>query len=589
MTTWQQLRDLRPGEYEDAADGWGKVSNRANAARDRVDSEMLARIRDTQQGAAADSAVADLERLSRNYQYVHTECGLVRTALNGLAGELVVPQRALQQALDEAAALHFTVHPDGSVEYPAADVTPLADPVPGGSTSDGAPAPLLPGAEGPASGVNPNKAKAEDIAERIGTAVRQANEIDARYAGVLARLDTTGGLDVTDEMLADAANDTGDVRTAAAKYSDASAIPKDRSPAENAAWWEGLTPEQRDEYATLHPASVGALDGLPATVRDDANRMVLAESRAKYQLELNGIPPEPWPKMVSGGPRVGMVYSDAWIDWNRRHGERRGELTEALKGMRAIDDRFRATGREGLPEAYLLRFSPEGNGRAVLANGNPDTADHTAVFVPGTTSHLGSVGGDVKRMTDLWRATAEFPGTGSVSTVTWLGYDAPQDIVKDSPFSHYANDGAPAFNRFMEGLDHTNPDGHHTAIGHSYGTTLIGSAARQGELGADDIVFAGSPGVQVGSASELDAPPGHVWNEEADGDPVPDIGRYGHGGSQWRLGGGVFVIPSDDLFGAHQMRTDTEGHSGYWDTGSTSLRNQAAVVTGRYDEVDVEG
>ncbi|MFG2112143.1 hypothetical protein ACGFRB_05800 [Streptomyces sp. NPDC048718] len=91
-------------------------------------------------------------------------------------------------------------------------------------------------------------------------------------------------------------------------------------------------------------------------------------------------------------------------------------------------------------------------------------------------------------------------------------------------------------------------------------------------------------------------PTGHVWNEEADDDPVPDIGRWGHGGSQWRLGSGVFLIPSDEVFGANQMNTHAEGsgpsatsgaegHSQYWDRGSTALKNQALVVVGEYGDV----
>ncbi|MFV5998593.1 DUF397 domain-containing protein [Streptomyces sp. NPDC056231] len=35
----------------------------------------------------------------------------------------------------------------------------------------------------------------------------------------------------------------------------------------------------------MHPASIGALDGLPSDVRDDANRVVLAEQRAAKQAE----------------------------------------------------------------------------------------------------------------------------------------------------------------------------------------------------------------------------------------------------------------------------------------------------------------
>ncbi|MFE2596403.1 hypothetical protein ACFXCZ_07830 [Streptomyces sp. NPDC059396] len=224
MPTWQQLRDAKLNEYEDAADGWGRVSSRANAAKDRVDNEMLAGIRGTQRGEAATGAVADLERLSRNYQYIHTECGLIRTALNGLATELAAPQRKLGQALEDAENARFTVHPDGSVEYPAsADVpVPLA-PGRGGTARPGAPAPLLPGlAEGNG---DPNRARAEELAERIAAAVREATEIDGRYAGVLRELNTTGGLTVDDSMFADAAQDTRRLQQAARDHAGAQDIP----------------------------------------------------------------------------------------------------------------------------------------------------------------------------------------------------------------------------------------------------------------------------------------------------------------------------------------------------------------------------
>ncbi|GGT69005.1 MULTISPECIES: alpha/beta hydrolase [Streptomyces] len=584
MPTWQQLRDVKLNEYTDAADGWGKVSSRSNTDKDRVDNGMFAKIHDTQKGETATRAAADVQQLSRNYQYLHTECGLIRTALNGLASELAAPQKKLKQALEDAENLKFTVKPDGSVEYP----TQSSVLVPGTNTAQpGAPIPYKPGAAEGIGSPDANKGKAEDIAERIGEAVREANEIDGRYAAVLRKLKAPPGLTVDDATLVDAAADTKAMQQAAGKYADDDKIPQGKSPKENADWWNSLTQEQRDEYATLYPASVGALDGIPSAVRDDANRMVLAESKAQIQTDLKAIPPEPFPQKVFGGPRVGMIYSDEWIKWNKEYGDRKAHLDSSLNGIKSIEKRFDQTGKEGLPEAYLLGFSAEGNGRAIVANGNPDTADHTAVYVPGTTSNLGKVGGDIDRMVGLWRAS-DAMGGGTTSTITWLGYDAPQDIVKDAPFSHYANDGAPAYNKFMQGLETAQggPDGSHTtAIGHSYGTTLIGSAARQGDLHADDVIFAGSPGVQVGSAGEMDVPKGHVWNQEAEDDPVPDIGRWGHGGSQWRLGGGVFLIPSDEPFGANQMATDTTGHSDYWKPDTESLRNQAAVVTGEYGQV----
>lgn len=48
--TWAQLRDIRCAELEGAADGWGNASNRADAARDRVDKQLLAGLTAAQEG-----------------------------------------------------------------------------------------------------------------------------------------------------------------------------------------------------------------------------------------------------------------------------------------------------------------------------------------------------------------------------------------------------------------------------------------------------------------------------------------------------------------------------------------------------------
>ncbi|WP_078965864.1 alpha/beta hydrolase [Streptomyces aureocirculatus] len=122
---------------------------------------------------------------------------------------------------------------------------------------------------------------------------------------------------------------------------------------------------------------------------------------------------------------------------------------------------------------------------------------HQGVYVPGTTAELGKIEGDINRSVNVWNSADAKAGGESVSSVTWLGYDAPDGVAKDAPFEHYAYDGAPAFNRFLDGLE-TSHSGdaapHRTVIGHSYGTTLVGAAAETGRLNADDVVFAGSPG-----------------------------------------------------------------------------------------------
>lgn len=284
--TWQQLRDLKPREFEDAGDGWNEVSGRADSDRGRTDKVMTAKLRETQESESAKAAIGRLERLSRNFQYVHTESGLIRTTLNGLASELADPQRQLTQGLEDAAGLKFTVHEDASISYPAAVV--CGNPqfgetgekkVPGGRALGSSRFPLEPepglnGQPGFDHNPNPNAAMAQDIADRIARAVRSAVEIDSRYASALRKLKAAPGLEVTEATLKDMAADTDAVRTAAKDYL-ADGVPFDKSPAERKEWWDGLTDEQRQEYLDVAPDLVGNLDGIPAVARDEANRNYL--------------------------------------------------------------------------------------------------------------------------------------------------------------------------------------------------------------------------------------------------------------------------------------------------------------------------
>lgn len=48
------------------------------------------------------------------------------------------------------------------------------------------------------------------------------------------------------------------------------------------------------------------------------------------------------------------------------------------------------------------------------------------------------------------------------------------------------------------------------------------------------------------------------------------------------------TIPTDSWFGGNIMTSDSGDHGGFWDEGSTSLLNQAAVITGNYQRVQLE-
>ncbi|MFJ9113702.1 alpha/beta hydrolase [Streptomyces sp. NPDC102283] len=591
--TWSALREVKCAELEGAADGWGRVSNRADAARDRIEGQLLPSLHDTQKGEAVDAAVGRLRRLGTNFQYVYTECGLLRTTLNSLAHEIKAQQRVLQGALDDAAALGFTVHADGSVTYPAAgeglvDGKPLA-----GGTASGVPNPGMVTPSGLVA-PNPNAGKAQDIADRVAQAVRTAADADWRYSRILRSLRAHEGLGVPAATWKDAASDAAAVRQAAGSYLE-NAIPHDASPAERKAWWAGLTDEQREEYLAVYPDRIGNLDGLPALVRDAANRDNLQLLMGKLE------------------------------------GRDDGDSATKLAALREIDRQLRAVPRAGEPPMYLLGIGDQGNGRAIVSYGNPDTARNVAAYVPGlnTSLDVGFAGGDLKRARDLSIAANQHGAPAAA--ITWLGYDAPQSPDGLSTLSvaadGRADEGGQAFREFMGGIEvaNDNEDPHLTAIGHSYGSRTVGAATQQhgGIPGVDDIVFVGSPGVGVDSADELGVGRDHVFVGAAANDVVtklPTKGEFAVGTAGMLVGGPVAAHvfggladrggddvwfgkdPASEAFGAQRFevgngsplvgegKVTTDAHSEYFDpeVDRTSVENMALIAAGYPNRIQRE-
>jgi hypothetical protein len=227
---------------------------------------------------------------------------------------------------------------------------------------------------------------------------------------------------------------------------------------------------------------------------------------------------------------------------------------------------------------YLLGIDNHADGRAIVAVGNPDTAAHTAVVVPGVNTELDDMAGQIGRAGNLRQAADDLtPGAGDVAVVAWLGYDTPGANPGALGGGH-ANAGAPLLDRFVDGLrtSHEGERGHLTVVGHSYGSTVVGTASSGGYgFAADDIVVAGSPGMRVDNVSDLNIDARHVWAGAAKGDDI----------SGWLSGFAHNTEPHKEEFGANRFTTDTTGHSDYWKPNSESLRNQARIVVGMYDRV----
>ncbi|MFF6997705.1 alpha/beta hydrolase [Streptomyces sp. NPDC008313] len=261
---------------------------------------------------------------------------------------------------------------------------------------------------------------------------------------------------------------------------------------------------------------------------------------------------------------------------------------------------------------FLLGVGDDGNGRAIVSYGNPDTSKNVSAYVPGLATALDGdfADGTVRRA--LQTAKGAYKYNHSTAFIVWLGYDAPGFTEVGSTAD--ADKGAPAYRSFMEGIQATNEkeNPHITAIGHSYGSLVVGTAAREhgGIPGVDDIVLLGSPGTGAQSASELNVGDGHVFAASAGNDPVSWLparsGLLGPvpavlsnmDGDRW-----FGKDPVSDGFGATRIESGdgplpmwlsgegpTPAHSGYFDPdrNPSAANNMAKIVAGRSDLVTTE-
>jgi hypothetical protein len=238
----------------------------------------------------------------------------------------------------------------------------------------------------------------------------------------------------------------------------------------------------------------------------------------------------------------------------------------------ARDDGARFAGRQ------ILGYQPGGDGLIAEVVGDLTSATRIAVLVPGsdtTLSDFDSGLGGVQRRAPAWEArqlwAASGPGT---AVVAWLGYDTPKGIGRAAIRSEWAEAGADALVRFVDGLVAQCPHATITVIGHSYGTVVLGHAASRLPAAVTDLVALGSPGMDVSRASDLHTS-ARVW---AGSDPtdwtlrLPDI-RI--------LGAGHRTNPTAASFGALPLRVrDAAGHDGYFVAGTDALASIAGVVAG---------
>ncbi|MER5452193.1 alpha/beta hydrolase [Streptomyces sp. NPDC002766] len=526
-------------DLEAAAKAWRDLSTTMDTLTDRHRRQVTGPLHASWKGDDADAALFYLEDVESRIGVVETEAMAVAEVLDTTRSWMEAAQTALRNAVRRAEEDHFEVDGDGTVTDPTTAGLPHQDPD-----------------------------ARQIIADRDTLLGRHRAEIDTALAdarkasddGAKALGELNGDI-LTDPTSHDAAAESAqDVKNAMKAIGvQGPQIPED-DPKAAAEWWKALSPEERQTYTTLYPKEIGATDGLPSDVRDDANRTALTQ-------ELNLIQEGNWDEGFPGD-------TDETV--NRR-----------LNNLEVLNDQLeQADGAPKGKELYLLGYDSKDDGRAIVAMGNPDTAAHTGILVPGTNTNMDAVPGQITRIGKLQSSAEQQSDGESVAMITWLGYDAPEASMTDFDSvggTGRAEDGAPDLRQFVAGTHaaHDGSPSHTTVIGHSYGSTVVGAAASGGPgLGADDVMVVGSPGMTVDHASDLQMDPEHVWIGGAKDDAV-----INHA-SDLTLGRDPMLAD----FGGNNFEVDTHGHSGYWDDGSDSLANQGAVIAGKQPtEVPKEG
>ncbi|MGH3914681.1 MAG: alpha/beta hydrolase [Pseudonocardiaceae bacterium] len=489
-------------------------------------------------GAAAEAAVADFDRVVERMRRIVAGVAGVRRAVGDTADAVIEIQRALAEAEGLAWRHGFAVGPDAEV----IDVAP----------------PEVPADQ--VEAVARERATVRDEVTGLLTQVlRRATEIDTELTAVLhaaARFEIENGTTTT---LAGAA-----AAGAAAGELSEMRPPQDGTPQQVASWWAALSESERAILTASRPDLLGNLGGIPAQVRDEANRAQLPEQRAALQDQATQL--------------QAAAYGD-----DRAAAAQLGQVHDKLRALDAIDDTLARGDRQ------LLLLDTSGQRvKAAVAIGNVDTADHVAVFTPGFTSTVeGSLAGYDDQMRQLQRQaeneSRSFGDGGSVAAVTWIGYEAPQwgeiaDPGRSVLGESQARTGGAALGGFLDGIDAAHPDDPHlTAIGHSYGSTTTGHAVQQ-TGGVDDVIFFGSPGIGTSDIRDLHVAEGHAYVVEARNDPVADLGRFGDDPNQ--LDGLTDLSSSAARTPDGRELTEVTGHSNYLAPDSTSQHNMSVVVAG---------
>ena len=237
------------------------------------------------------------------------------------------------------------------------------------------------------------------------------------------------------------------------------------------------------------------------------------------------------------------------------------------------------------PTRDFLDFDPQGDGRAVEVVGDLATAKRIAIVIPGagnTLTNFDSVKGPGGGSHAVYQEAEMLGGGSQLAVIGWLGYDPPAaDSIHVTTEGH-ADAGAHDLETFLTQLKQVT-DAPVSLLCHSYGSVVCGAAAK--DVSVTDIAVFGSPGMGVGSVSDLDTS-ARVWAGRGATDGISNVPYVRVDLLGVDLGFGD--DPTDPAFGARIFDAGQGGHSDYLRLGDPALKNLTLIALGRTGQVQLK-
>jgi DNA-binding CsgD family transcriptional regulator len=384
-----------------------------------------------------------------------------------------------------------------------------------------------------------------------------------------------------------------------------------RRATENGAWWnslrdpaeQGALSASQQALIQVYPHQIGNADGLPATIRDHANRLSISRDLGEFLAR------KPADQRLLNWFRAGLTDAER---------KQFGNLIRTRNHLQELDRQAMAV--PGSPPVHVLSYESaafNGKGKAVVALGNVDTAHTVNWHVPGTNTTSSSLAYQFKPLRNLYEETLRVDPSLELASIIWIGYDAPAGPVNTgyakAAFRRRARVGGhrllcavAAFHATRSLAGTAAPDQLAIRIyGHSYGSVTMFYAGRYGRFAGlvRSAIAAGSPGAaSVRHAAELGIGADNVYVAASWRDLVTMFGADEPGAwSRLNPWLGLGIDPATEAFGGKRIPAEFPDspnfagveatHQGYLHrdpaTGlpTEALANVAQITAGRGDTV----